>query len=41
MLAYIVRKLAYNVPVFLTIVLLVMLALRVHDPVYSFLGKNA
>jgi peptide/nickel transport system permease protein len=25
----------------LTIILLVMLSLRVHDPVYSFLGKNA
>lgn len=41
MLAYTIRKLAYNIPVFLTIILLVMLALRVNDPVYSFLGKNA
>ncbi|MDG2384276.1 MAG: ABC transporter permease [Pirellulaceae bacterium] len=41
MWAYIFRKLVYNVPVYLTIVLLVMAALRVHDPVYSFLGKNA
>ena len=41
MLAYTIRRLAYNVPVFLTIILLVMLALRVNDPVYSFLGKNA
>ena len=41
MFAYTIRKLAYNVPVFLTIILLVMLALRVNDPVYSFLGKNA
>ena len=41
MLAYTIRKLTYNVPVFLTIILLVMLALRVNDPVYSFLGKNA
>ena len=41
MWAYIVRKLAYNIPVFLTIVFLVMQALRVNDPVYGFLGKNA
>ena len=41
MWAYIFRKLIYNVPVYLTIVLLVMAALRVHDPVYSYLGKNA
>lgn len=41
MWAYIFRKLVYNVPVYLTIILLVMASLRVHDPVYSFLGKNA
>jgi len=41
MWAYVFRKLIYNVPVYLTIVLLVMAALRVHDPVYSYLGKNA
>ena len=40
MWAYVFRKLIYNVPVYLTIVLLVMAALRVHDPVYSYLGKN-
>lgn len=41
MLAYIVRKLVYNIPVYLSIILLVMAALRVHDPVVSYLGKNA
>lgn len=41
MFAYTIRKLAYNIPVFLTIILLVMQALRVNDPVYGFLGKNA
>ncbi len=38
---YIFRRVAYNIPVFLGIVLFVMLALRVHDPVYALLGKNA
>ncbi len=41
MWAFIFRKIAYNIPVFLGIVLFVMLALRVHDPVYALLGKNA
>ena len=41
MWAYCVRKLAYNVPVYFAIILLVMLALRVRDPVHGFLGKNA
>lgn len=41
MWAYCVRKLAYNVPVYLAIILLVMGALRVRDPVYGKLGKGA
>lgn len=41
MLAYIFRRLVYNLPVYLGILLLVMAALRVKDPVYGFLGKNA
>lgn len=41
MWAYIFRKLLYNVPVYLTILLLVMAMLRVNDPVYGYLGKNA
>jgi len=41
MWAYIVRRLLYNIPVYLGILLLVMAALRVHDPVWAFLSKNA
>ncbi|MCC5823471.1 MAG: ABC transporter permease [Phycisphaerales bacterium] len=37
---YIVRRTLYNIPVFLAIVFLLMLALRVNDPVYAMLGKN-
>ncbi|MDA0283571.1 MAG: ABC transporter permease [Planctomycetota bacterium] len=40
MWAYITRRFLFNIPVFLGIVLLVMAALRVHDPVYAYLGKN-
>ena len=40
MWAYIVRKLLYNIPVFLGIILVMMLALRVNDPVYADLSKN-
>jgi len=38
---YVVRRLLYNVPVYLGIILFVMAALRVNDPVYNYLGKNA
>lgn len=41
MWSYTARKLLYNIPVYLGIVLLLMLALRVNDPAYAFLGKNA
>jgi peptide/nickel transport system permease protein len=41
MWSYIFRRLLYNVPVYLGILLLVMAALRVNDPVWAFLGKNA
>ncbi len=37
---YVIRRIAYNIPVFLAIILLVMLALRVNDPVYAALSKN-
>lgn len=40
MWAYIIRRFLFNIPVFLGIVLLVMAALRVHNPVYGYLGKN-
>jgi len=38
---YIVRRTLYNIPVFLSIIFVVMIALRVNDPVQSQLGKNA
>ncbi|MCH2211979.1 MAG: ABC transporter permease [Fuerstiella sp.] len=38
---YILRRTLYCVPVYLGIVLLMMLALRVRDPVPAFMGKNA
>ncbi len=40
---YIVRRLLYNIPVYLGIILLLMALLRVGaaDPAYTFLGKNA
>jgi peptide/nickel transport system permease protein len=41
MWAFIVRKLIYNIPVYLSIIMLMMALLRVRDPVYSYLGKNA
>jgi peptide/nickel transport system permease protein len=40
MWAYIFRKILYNIPVYLGIVLLVMVALRANDPVAAYLGKN-
>ncbi len=41
MWAYIFRRLIYNVPVFLGILLFVFAALRVNDPVWMYLGKGA
>ena len=38
---YSLRRLLYNIPVFLGVILLVMLILRTNDPIYSHLGKNA
>ena len=38
---YVIRRLLYNVPVYLGILLFVMVALRVNDPVWARLGKNA
>lgn len=40
MWAFIIRKLITYIPVYFSIILLVMLALRVNDPVYAYLGKN-
>jgi peptide/nickel transport system permease protein len=41
MWAYVLRRLLYSIPVYLGIVLFVMAALRVNDPVWAFLGKKA
>jgi peptide/nickel transport system permease protein len=41
MATYVLRKLLYNVPVYLGIVLFLMACLRVNDPVSGYLGKNA
>lgn len=41
MWSYVIRRILYNIPVFLGVVLFVMLALRVNDPVMNHLGKNA
>jgi peptide/nickel transport system permease protein len=40
MLQYVIRRLLFNIPVFLGIVLFVMLALRVRDPAHMRVGKN-
>jgi peptide/nickel transport system permease protein len=41
MWTYVARRLLYNIPVYLGIILLLMLALRVNDPVWGYLGKHA
>ncbi|MEO1534789.1 MAG: ABC transporter permease [Planctomycetota bacterium] len=41
MWSYVARRLLYNIPVYLGIILLVMIFLRVNDPEYAYLGKNA
>ncbi len=41
MWSFILRRLLYNIPVYLGIILLVMALLRVRNPVYAYLGKNA
>ena len=41
MWAYVIRRVLYNIPVFLAIVMLVMVLLRQQDPVPGLLGKNA
>jgi peptide/nickel transport system permease protein len=40
MWAYILRRLLYNIPVYLGIILLLMALLRVNNPVYAYLGKS-
>ncbi len=41
MWSYVIRRLLYSIPVYLGILLLVMAALRVNDPVYAYLSKDA
>ena len=41
MWAFIIRRILYNIPVFLAIVFLIMSLLRLRDPVPGLLGKNA
>ncbi|MBA4028121.1 MAG: hypothetical protein C0475_03095 [Planctomyces sp.] len=41
MWSYVLRKILAAIPVYLGIILLVMLALRVNDPIAAYLGKNA
>ena len=41
MWAYLIRRLAWNIPVYLGILLFIMLVLRVRDPVFARLPKNA
>ena len=41
MRAFIIRRIVYNIPVYLAIVFLVMALLRVRDPIAGQLGKNA
>ncbi|MFM9994531.1 MAG: ABC transporter permease [Phycisphaerales bacterium] len=38
---YVLRRLLYSIPVYLGIILVMMAALRVNDPVGAYLGKNA
>lgn len=41
MWAYILRRILYNVPVYLGIIFFLMAGLRVNDPIWGYLGKNA
>lgn len=41
MWSYVARRLLYSIPVYLGIILIMMAALRLRDPVSAYLGKNA
>ncbi len=41
MWSYLARRLLYSIPVYLGIILIMMGALRIRDPVSAYLGKNA
>ncbi|VAX36195.1 Oligopeptide transport system permease protein OppB (TC 3.A.1.5.1) [hydrothermal vent metagenome] len=40
MLSYVIRRILYNIPIYLVIVLVVMAMLRINDPVTAYLSKN-
>ncbi len=41
MWSYVARRILYSIPVYLGIILIMMAALRLRDPVSAYLGKNA
>lgn len=41
MFAFTIRKIVYNIPIYLAVVLLMMALLRIRDPVAGQMGKNA
>lgn len=41
MWSYVVRRVLYNIPIYLVIVMVVMVMLRINDPVSAYLSKNA
>lgn len=41
MWAFVLRRVLYSIPIYLGIILIVMAALRVNDPVTAYLGKHA
>lgn len=41
MWAYVLRRILYNIPVYMGVILFLMILLRLTDPVTAFLGKNA
>jgi len=40
MWSYVIRRVLYNIPIYLVIVLVVMVMLRINDPVAAYLSKN-
>jgi peptide/nickel transport system permease protein len=40
MLSYVIRRVLYNIPIYLVIVLVVMAMLRINDPVTAYMSKN-
>ncbi len=40
MLSYVIRRILYNIPIYLVIVVVVMAMLRINDPVTAYLSKN-